>query len=135
MKKLLLVFVLFTSVMAISSCDKDNDAPKEDQLVGKWVITSQKLNGKIVVDECLELKTITVKTDNTVSQEMYKKNEMNKCIFDKTENGTWKNKGNNVYNINVGDLDLDYTVTFSGNTLTAVASKEEYKIELKMKKA
>lgn len=137
MRKLILLLAIVASTTAITSCsndDNDNNEPKQDKLIGKWQITSMKLNEKPVVDNCLEKEIITVKADGTLTQEEYEEDGMNNCIADGTENGTWENKGNNIYNIAVGDLVLDYTVTFSGDTLVAIASEGGDTVEFNMKR-
>lgn len=134
MRKLVFLIVLAAMIISCSKDDNGNEEPKQDPLIGNWQITSQKFDDKPVVNECMELELITVKADGTLSQKDYDKDGMNECVLEETISGTWKNKGNGIYNIVTGDLDLDYAVTFSGNTLTAVATRDGNTLEIKMKK-
>ena len=121
MKKLILLFTVFTFV--VTSCSSDDSKPSEDQdpLIGVWVYYKYISNGvEQTLDECEKQIKLTVNVNGTFIDNLFVDVD-GVCVDDGGE-GIWKSLGNNMYSFTyyVGTEDEETeeeTLTFEGNTV------------------
>jgi len=133
MKKIILLLAVISTI--VISCKSDDDAAgpvdMQDPFVGTWKITQEFENGVEVMQEACDLEeTITVKSDMTFSGTYYMMGASS-CEVGGTYAGTWENLGDSKYKTTFdeteggGTVDIEATVTFSGNTMTIVMNDED----------
>lgn len=112
MKKLLLLFVIFTLMVSCSSSSTDD----EDLIVGSWNLFS--FNGT-EVSTCEQQSYIIFFANSTATGEDYQLNASNECErVGVNETVQWVNEGNNVYIIRPGTNAITWNVTFSNGNNT-----------------
>lgn len=92
----------------------DNDSFVPDNIIGKWQLNQEFYNGEEeVLSECAKKMTIQFFEDGIYEEKDYS-DETLECIAKEIKKGTWKNLGNNLYEIS--DIDFpEVKVTFEDN--------------------
>ena len=108
-----LILLLFAGLFSFSACSSDDDNPKdtEEPIIGTWILVET--SAPINVDACESSSTITFNEDNTGNAVFYLEPD---CEA-QNSTGTWENKGNGQYQVNVpfGDFPVTTgTVEFEG---------------------
>ncbi len=111
--------LLLSTVLFFIACGNDNAAIKKDALLGEWKLIEIRENGILNKIECKDAILLHFKRDGIFDVEHFSLNISNNCIsMGKIDEGTWKNNGNNTYNID-GDA---VTPIFEGDKLIMVST-------------
>ena len=113
MKKILVLTIAMFSLLACSS-DDDN----LDPLVGSWYLFSE--NNEEVPD-CEKKSTLQILENGTFkSLSYYFDEDTQECTEEGNSNGTWTNKGSNIYGIKPDGRDKEgiLNITFKDNNNT-----------------
>ena len=125
--KRILTTVVILSVLAVSSCKKDDDAgTSEDPIVGTWKYTKVLVDGKegTPLSDCEKKGNYVFKADGTAEDNYY--DDVNTaCELDKGT-GTWKKNTDGTYTGTFKDAEDDYTENFTleGNELKIIDNLE-----------
>ncbi|MDO6674801.1 lipocalin family protein [Tenacibaculum sp. 1B UA] len=94
---MILTLVVCVNVF-FTSCS-DDDTP-QDTLIGKWqILKDVASNGEVdELTECEKKAVLEFKSDNTFKDVSYEENMNNECVS-YTEEGKWKEKGDNILEV------------------------------------
>ncbi|WP_299247175.1 lipocalin family protein [uncultured Aquimarina sp.] len=129
MKKIILLFVLISTL--ITSCTSDDDGARpidmEDPIIGTWKITQAFRNGEeAILGPCYLEETIVFTDEGKFMRSAYEIEDGN-CGEEYINTGMWENLGNGRYKITRDNSLADPTegtFTFSGNTMTIVTNDQ-----------
>jgi hypothetical protein len=128
------LFALLISILAFSSCEKDDKGG--GSIVGKWKLTdikiiSLKINGVAASSEMLKMYETVLKEDMLKNAAMMEFTADGKAISDGNED-TYSTSGNKLTLVENGETS-EYTYSVKGNTLeinmTQIETEEDMKIE------
>ncbi|MDY7396501.1 hypothetical protein UMM65_14715 [Aureibaculum sp. 2210JD6-5] len=93
--------LLLAFAIIFTACNKGNESTEQENLVGKWkLVEILEHNGVVNKIECFNGVVLHFKVDGTFDVEHFESDEANNCIsMGIIDEGSWKNLGNNVYNI------------------------------------
>ena len=113
MKKIKNLLLMFTLVMAVASCDSDDDTGFDNELLGTWEVSESEegkeigITAKFNSNETGEIATILSFGGQVMSNE--------------TMDFTWSTEGNKLTMVIEGDTEIS-TYSVSGNNLTITDS-------------
>ncbi|WP_157730154.1 lipocalin-like domain-containing protein [Tenacibaculum jejuense] len=117
MKKLLLITA---SILLFVSCSDDETV--SDPILGTWKLEMQGFtdtNGEFIdeTNECTKKSILVFNSDGTHTTELFGGTDASNCDSDGIEKYTWKNNGNNVYELlEDGETTPDLiTINFTDN--------------------
>lgn len=114
MKKLILLFSVFTLVLM--SCSSDDDSGSQDPLIGTWTYYKTFADGvEEPLTACDMQETFVFNSNGTVSYKYY---EIigGVCELEESASGTWTNDGNGIYTSILDGESTSQEITFDGNT-------------------
>ena len=126
--KRILTTVVALSVLAVSSCKKDDDAgTSEDPIVGTWKLTKVLVDGKEVsLDECDKKDTYIFEADAKGVNNYHNTINNSECkLF--SDDFTWKNNSGGSYTSTYtfeGEEDTE-TFTLENNELKLIDNLED----------
>ncbi|WP_299183681.1 lipocalin family protein [uncultured Aquimarina sp.] len=131
MKKVILLFTAFISIIMIS-CQTDDDAgppDTQDKFIGSWKITQEFQDGiEQAVDTCELLDVLTVTADQNFTSTAHRMENGTCVLVDNPLEGTWENLGDDKYRITFDNDQIEVieaTITFSGNTMINVINDDD----------
>ncbi len=121
MKKTILILAFLVSAITFTSCSSDDsEAPKptKDKLIGEWSYYKEFENGvEAELDVCDLKDNLSYNADGTMTAEYYESASKSDCSKIATS-GTWKNLGNNKYEIIEDGKTNTRVITFEGDTFS-----------------
>lgn len=96
----------------------DNDTFVPDTIIGKWRFDQEFVNNvELNLSDCKKTMTIQFFEAGTYEEKDFDENQALQCVALPLKNGTWRNLGNDMYEIS--DLGVDeFKVTFANNKMT-----------------
>ena len=130
MKKIILLLVLSVSLF---SCSKDDAAPQNNKIVGRWILTESKtLNtttNEVVIDtpECGVEISFTGPTSGTYTEKISAKNANGICELAQTRTATWTNPSVGVYKLKypTDTVEDTYIIEYSNNDKTIIITQND----------
>ncbi|WP_289044580.1 lipocalin family protein [uncultured Olleya sp.] len=119
MKKLTLVFSLFSLILFSCGNDDDNgDSITQDPFIATWQYYKYFEDGtEIVLEDCETQSTFQVFENGDFMSTFYELDTNDDCQIEGTTNGTWENVGNGFYSTTFDGETVTSEVHFDGNTL------------------
>ncbi len=113
MKKLILLFSVFTLIL--TSCSSDDDTTPQDPFIGTWTYYKLFENDvEVELSDCTLQDTIQVNANGTIVFSYYE-DFNNPCELVGTDNATWENVGAGNYSTTFEGETFVENLTFEGN--------------------
>jgi hypothetical protein len=126
MKKIILFISVVFVAISFNSCNNDDDEVVIlDKIIGEWQWDQEFEDGEeYILSACEKQSTIEFFQAGTfTSKDFYLEFENDVCTAQDLFNGTWKNLGNSMYEIEMEiesgvSMGVDVKITFTNNKMT-----------------
>ena len=111
MKKKIVMLLIITSIFSCtdnSKIGKHGDSPKEDLIIGEWILHSLIKKGIDITSECDKLTALEFNPYHSVSGTAHATDLGNNCTNDKIDS-TWKKNDNGTYSINGAIVEIFFS--------------------------